>query len=176
MPIYERSQSAERASQANMAKFYETNAPGIRFIHTLSGFFLQRSVNCNSVTPKYHFLAKDLTFPSRPLRAADEIYTAKSDVIHFYLADGITPRGEMADVSSRSSLQHVIKSRNGKWATLCHGMISLCRHQTITLTPFCHHDRCSNSARLREGCILQHWLSCQQLLTTASRASTMNIS
>jgi integrase len=35
MPFYERSQSAERASQANMAKFYETNAPGIRFIHTV---------------------------------------------------------------------------------------------------------------------------------------------
>jgi len=30
MPVYERNQSAERASQANMDKFYDTNAPGIR--------------------------------------------------------------------------------------------------------------------------------------------------
>ena len=30
MPVYERGQSAESASQANMSKFYETNAPGIR--------------------------------------------------------------------------------------------------------------------------------------------------
>ncbi len=29
MPFYERGQSAERASQANMGKFYDTNAPGI---------------------------------------------------------------------------------------------------------------------------------------------------
>jgi hypothetical protein len=36
-PHYERSQSAESASQANMDKFYDTNAPGITLNDKKSG-------------------------------------------------------------------------------------------------------------------------------------------
>src|SRR6266566_2255292 len=113
MPVYERDQSRDRASRANMGKFYDTNAPGIRINNKMSRLYSLHIhlLLCQRMTPLQHYPNNclDATYstvcqialnmPDKPVKCLGSLYHCDAPVL---LWDGGEREPDQAHVLSVS--------------------------------------------------------------------------